>query len=205
MSVAISAASQAQLEQHARQKDRRERLWGRPPARVVTPKETKRGEATKPEATAEERPAPAGGSKTRRDFLFLRDWSDAKIDDIFHFIEVKHGIRKWEILSVRRHFAVTEARREAMAMVYKSHPRWSLCQIGRLFNRDHTSVLQALRKSGVYVDLVNSKVEWHTHALELSAKGLNSTEISYKLGISRQAIISLLTRHKAAALRALPK
>jgi len=61
----------------------------------------------------------------------------------------KHGVTPEDIYGPRRHAVVMEARFEAVAMVYTMNPAWSLPQLGRFFNRDHTTVLHCLRKQGL--------------------------------------------------------
>lgn len=61
----------------------------------------------------------------------------------------KHGLTPEDILGERRHKQVIQARWEAMGMVYRANPKWGLPQIGRFFNRDHTTALHALRKMGL--------------------------------------------------------
>lgn len=41
------------------------------------------------------------------------------------------------------------ARWEAMAAVSRANPNWSLPKLGKFFRRDHTTILHALRKTGV--------------------------------------------------------
>lgn len=70
--------------------------------------------------------------------------------EIIRVVAVKHGISVQDIKSESRSRHMVEARHEAMALVYKLRPDLSLPAIGRIFNRDHTSVLNAVRKMGVY-------------------------------------------------------
>lgn len=48
-----------------------------------------------------------------------------------------------------RNKRIVDARHEAVIAVRKAFPLWSLPQMGRFFNRDHTTILHALRKHGV--------------------------------------------------------
>lgn len=56
-----------------------------------------------------------------------------------------YGVSVLEILSKRRNKQFTEARHAAMLTALR-HTRWGYSDIGRFFNRDHTSVLHAERK-----------------------------------------------------------
>lgn len=57
----------------------------------------------------------------------------------------RHGFTADEILGPGKKASLVKARWEAMALVRREFPAWSLPQIGMFFNRDHTSVLHALR------------------------------------------------------------
>lgn len=56
------------------------------------------------------------------------------------------GVTEAHIVGPQRTVSVTEARQRAMARAYATG-RYSLPQIGRAFNRDHTTVLHAFRKA----------------------------------------------------------
>jgi len=60
-----------------------------------------------------------------------------------------HGLTVEDLEGPRRTSAVVRARWEAIAAIAKANPSWSLPQIGRCFNKDHTTVLNALREMGV--------------------------------------------------------
>jgi chromosomal replication initiation ATPase DnaA len=70
-----------------------------------------------------------------------------KISDIIREVCEKRGISKKELLSKRRYRYLALARREISQRAY----RWdySLEQIGRAINRDHTTVLHHLRVGGL--------------------------------------------------------
>lgn len=57
----------------------------------------------------------------------------------------KHGVTVEDILGHSRARAIVAVRHEAMALVYQ-HTQCSMPGVGRLFGRDHTSVLHALQK-----------------------------------------------------------
>lgn len=62
----------------------------------------------------------------------------------------KHGISVSDLKSESRNVHIVAIRHEAMALVYEKRPDLSLPQIGKIFGRDHTTVLAAVRKMGVY-------------------------------------------------------
>ena len=61
---------------------------------------------------------------------------------------VELGFTFGEIISARRRRELVKARHELIAEVYHKFPKLSLPAIGRLFCKDHTSMLAALRKMG---------------------------------------------------------
>ena len=67
------------------------------------------------------------------------------IADIAH----KHGLTYADIVGKSRRRRIIEARFDAVAAVKTARPMMSLNQLGRLFRRDHTSALAALRKRGL--------------------------------------------------------
>ena len=70
--------------------------------------------------------------------------------DIIRDVARKHGISVETIKSSTRTKHIVEARHEAMALVYTLRPDLSLPQIGKIFERDHTTILYAVRKAKVY-------------------------------------------------------
>lgn len=62
-------------------------------------------------------------------------------------VAAHHGFTYEEILSKRRDVRLVVARHEAMRAVRDAKPEYSLPKLGRLFKRDHSSVLYALRKT----------------------------------------------------------
>jgi chromosomal replication initiation ATPase DnaA len=53
------------------------------------------------------------------------------------------------VLGPSRARPLVQARFDAVAAVKMAYPGMSLPMLGRLFKRDHTSILAALRKSGL--------------------------------------------------------
>lgn len=58
----------------------------------------------------------------------------------------KHGLSPVELVGNRRQKNIIAARFEAIVRIADEKPDWSLVQIGNFFNRDHTTVLHAIRK-----------------------------------------------------------
>lgn len=61
---------------------------------------------------------------------------------------LKHSVSQKAVLSGRRNLHIIACRYEAMALVY-THQKRSTPEMGKMFNRDHTAILHALRKAGV--------------------------------------------------------
>ena len=64
-------------------------------------------------------------------------------------VALAHRVTVEDILGQGRSAPLVKARHEAMVEVAIRRPAFSLPQIGRLFSRDHTSVLHVLRKYGI--------------------------------------------------------
>lgn len=63
----------------------------------------------------------------------------------------EHGVKALDIFGPRRAARLVAARHDAMARVYVAFPQWTLGRIGQFFcGRDHTSVLHACKKMGVW-------------------------------------------------------
>jgi chromosomal replication initiation ATPase DnaA len=58
----------------------------------------------------------------------------------------RHGVPVEEVMGGRREKIIARARQDSMAAIKARFPNDTLPMIGRLFNRDHTTVLHALRK-----------------------------------------------------------
>lgn len=81
-----------------------------------------------------------------RDLLRARDPKKVKIEDIQRVVSKHFNVTKADLLSARRTRTVVRPRQIAMYLAKALTPR-SLPEIGRRFgNRDHTTVLHAVRK-----------------------------------------------------------
>lgn len=64
-------------------------------------------------------------------------------------VAISHGFTHADIVGRSRKHNVVAARQEAVVAVNKKYPMKSLPELGRLFDRDHTTILHFLRKAGV--------------------------------------------------------
>lgn len=64
------------------------------------------------------------------------------------------------ILGVSRSVEIVHLRQLAMVEVYTLRHDLSLPQIGRLFNRDHTTIIHALKKHGAHVSQTGGKRQY---------------------------------------------
>ena len=69
----------------------------------------------------------------------------ASMDAIASEVALRTGVAVWEMQGPRRDAWITKARHEAMSRC-RHEAHCSLTIIGRYFNRDHTTVLHAIRK-----------------------------------------------------------
>jgi hypothetical protein len=81
-----------------------------------------------------------------------RDFTMAMIDEIAK----AHGLTLREVLGTCRDQKHVRARREAIVAVLKARPHLSYPQIGRIFRKDHTTVMHHLEKAGAH----NSRSDW---------------------------------------------
>ena len=64
-------------------------------------------------------------------------------------VAAKHGFKAADIVGPRRGSELIAARFAAVAAVAEAHPKMSQPQLGKHFNRDHTTILHALRRLGM--------------------------------------------------------
>lgn len=64
--------------------------------------------------------------------------------EIARDVAAEHGVTVDQMMAVSRKRPIAQIRQEAMAQIYATG-RYSLTQVGRFFNRDHTTVLHACR------------------------------------------------------------
>lgn len=76
------------------------------------------------------------------------NYAPSRARAIIEQVAKETGIPYAMIVGCSRNAVIVEARFEAIARV-ATNTGWSLPRIGRVFNRDHTSILNALKKKGV--------------------------------------------------------
>lgn len=69
--------------------------------------------------------------------------------EIIATIAVEGGMTYDDLVGVSRSTRIVAVRHRAIIEVYRQKPAMSFTQIGDAFNRDHTSILAALKKAGV--------------------------------------------------------
>ena len=92
----------------------------------------------------------AGASQDEIEKIIINSTPPKKhVSDIIKEVSRETGVSAEEILGTRGQVHIAEARQLAMAKVYAERRDLSLTQIGRKFDRHHTTVLHAARKYGV--------------------------------------------------------
>jgi hypothetical protein len=73
------------------------------------------------------------------------------VDDIAR----RHGLIADVVFSPVRTAPVVTARDEAIMAIQAKFPQYGLSSLGRIFNRDHSSILASLRRSGAWKPVYN--------------------------------------------------
>jgi chromosomal replication initiation ATPase DnaA len=68
-----------------------------------------------------------------------------RVAEIITSVAAVHGIPVEAIMSPRRDRRAVDARFDAIVAVRNEHPHLSLTQLGRVFRKDHTSILHCLK------------------------------------------------------------
>lgn len=68
--------------------------------------------------------------------------------EIIRLVAAANGLTTADLLSNRRFKAVVEARFDAIKAVADARPDLSLMQIGKIFGKDHTTIIWALKQRG---------------------------------------------------------
>jgi hypothetical protein len=71
--------------------------------------------------------------------------------EIIRAVAKRHGVTAKEILGTDRNHKVMAARNEAIREIFAARPHWSYPDIGRLFRRDHTTIMHHLWTAGAHV------------------------------------------------------
>jgi chromosomal replication initiator protein len=72
-----------------------------------------------------------------------------QVKQVIEAICAKHEIPYHEVMGRKRFAEIVAARHEAIVAVAEAFPWMSLPKLGRIFGRDHTSILHAMDKHGV--------------------------------------------------------
>ena len=85
----------------------------------------------------------------RRELMRLDRPPPGVLKDMIGLVARMHGATYDEVISKSRRHRVVMARQAAMCAVACKRPDYSLPMLGRIFKRDHTTVLYALRVRGL--------------------------------------------------------
>ena len=94
---------------------------------------------------------------------------------------VRNEIPEEAILSPGRSYPVVQARYDAMALVYR-HTQASMPGVGRLFGRDHTTVVHALHKTGSTDKLV--EILPHVDAARRTKRSKGNAVIAHNVALA---------------------
>lgn len=120
-------AEKAAIAEHARKEAERAEQWRR---------------------TVENRRRQAEEIEAQEHAEAMKD-APPSVRSIIARIEVEYGLPEGSIVSGSRKAPVVKARFEAMARAREARPDLSLPALGRIFQKDHTTLIHALRKMGV--------------------------------------------------------
>lgn len=71
------------------------------------------------------------------------------VDDLIEAMTEASGVTKEAMLSKSRKREVCAARNMIWVLLHRKH-YWSYARIGRVFNRDHATVVQGIRRTDLY-------------------------------------------------------
>ena len=114
--------------------------------------------------------------------------------DIICEVSLMSGVSVAEIMGHRRPARVVKARHEAIRRVAEE-TTWSIPRIGQIFNRDHTTILHAINKTGC---VRKPRQPWAdlAEARALRAAGWTYVELSKKYDIDRSTVARRLNGRK---------
>jgi hypothetical protein len=75
------------------------------------------------------------------------------------YAALKHGVKEVDILGAAKPVEIVAARHDAIRLIYR-HTQHSMPAVGKIFNRDHTTILHAIRKGGSTSKLVDQSQNW---------------------------------------------
>jgi hypothetical protein len=127
----------ALMEQHERHQIARERLWGGRASRRPT---------TIPAEAARAAIATFDAGTPASEYAPFNFYKPPNARAIVKLVSLKHGLHITEILGASRLPRIVAARHESMWLVHSHCPWLSIPEVGRIFDRDHTTVLYAIAK-----------------------------------------------------------
>jgi len=77
------------------------------------------------------------------------DTPKQQVKQVIEAVCARHEIPYHEVMGRKRFAEIVAARHEAIVAVAEAFPWMSLPKLGRIFGRDHTSIMYALQKFGV--------------------------------------------------------
>lgn len=89
-------------------------------------------------------PPPVKKIRVLPNYAPFNFYSKPGYEMIIRIVALKHGLKYHDILGRDRTKPFSDARREAVRLVYTHCGQRSMHQMGRLFHRDHTSILNLL-------------------------------------------------------------
>jgi hypothetical protein len=134
-------AGETRLAQHARFMSARARLWGPSAKRrpiVVAEKQPPETPQPVPFIAVEEGPC--------EDYAPFDFYKPPSARAVVKLVSLKHGVHPRDIVGANRFRRTVAARHHAIWLVHTHCPWLSLPDVGRLFGRDHTTILYAISK-----------------------------------------------------------
>lgn len=156
MNPAFVKRVQAKRREEARQKRMREKLARHREAASILGRSTVRPDLRNrpPAQTPEE--ASLRAEIRFHELIFKMRGGDKLFritpKKVIEVVALKHDVLPEEILGVSRKKEIVKARHEAIFEVHRRFHKLSLPRLGQIFNRDHTTILHALRKADARKD-----------------------------------------------------
>jgi len=121
---------------------------------------------------------------------------DVPIKDIIMEVAIRFGVKYHDIIGQSRTRCIVRIRWLAIAEVRRRKPLLSLPQIGKAFNRDHTTILHALQQMGLPTayDELPAVVPNREKVGELQRNGFSLDEIGEIFGCHAETISRALQR-----------
>lgn len=142
------AVSTRHTEAGARRLANERRATPRRDALVAAAREWERQRAAKKQADDERQARRDELARERRELIKLDRPPGHAIRAIIDLVARMHGATHEEVMSRSRQHHIVIARQAAICAVAHKRPDYSLPMLGRIFRRDHTSILHALRVRG---------------------------------------------------------